>query len=145
MVQEYAGILSAEVEGTPYAGNFKEVDDSLVWEGEPRDLNGLQIKLGHHGKLLHAGEDVEPAVSITLDGKPVSDAEVFNALIDADGETVLAKEVSTIYEPTSEDEPAHYAQGSLAVPKNVTKVVMRFRVIPSGTDGVTFDVPIAVE
>jgi len=145
VVQEYAGTLSAAVDGTPYAGNFMEVDDSLVWEGEPKEHAGLTIKLGHHSKLLHAGEEVEPAVSITLGGEAVSDAKVFNALFSADGETELAKEVATVYEPTTEEEPAHYAQGALAIPQGVTSVVIRFRVVPSGADAATFDVPVTVE
>ncbi|MEO2017976.1 MAG: hypothetical protein ABGZ53_26795 [Fuerstiella sp.] len=145
IVQEYGGTLSAAVDGTPYAGNFMEVDDSLVWEGEPKEHAGLIIKLGHHSKLLHVGEEVEPAVSITRDGEAVSDAKVFNALFSADGKTELAKEVATVYEPTTEEEPAHYAQGALAIPKGVASVVIRFRLVPSGADTVTFNVPVTVE
>ncbi|MEZ5940264.1 MAG: hypothetical protein R3C18_02655 [Planctomycetaceae bacterium] len=157
-VMEYEGTMSAEVDGTPYAGNFKEEahggashahshgeDDALVWEGEPKEHAGLTIKLGHHGKHLHAGEEVEPAVSITRGGEAVADAKVFNALFSADGQTELAKEVATVYEPTTEEEPAHYAQGALAIPKDLTSVVIRFRIVPSGADVVTFDVPVSVE
>jgi hypothetical protein len=156
-VMEYEGTMSAEVDGTPYAGNFKEEahghagghshgeDDALVWEGEPKEHAGLTIKLGHHAKHLHAGEEVEPAVSITRGGEAVSDAKVFNALFSADGKTELIEEVATVYEPTTEEEPAHYAQGTLAIPKGVTDVVIRFRVVPSGADAVTFDVPVTVE
>lgn len=157
-VMEYEGTMSAEVDGTPYAGNFKEEphgahsghghshgeDDALVWEGEPKEHAGLTIKLGHHGKHLHAGEEVEPAVSITRGEEAVSDAKVFNALFSADGKTELVKEVATVYEPTTEEEPAHYAQGALAIPKSVTGVVIRFRVVPSGADAVTFDVPVTI-
>lgn len=162
IVQEFQGTISAEVDGTPYVAEFKESPhgaegdghthshahgdaDALVWEGEPRKLADLQIQLGHHGKHLHAGEDVEPAVSITRDGKPVSDAKVFNSLLSADGETELAKEVATIFEPTTKDEPAHYAQGALAIPKDVKKVIIRFRIVPAGGDAATYDVPLAVE
>jgi hypothetical protein len=66
-------------------------------------------------------------------------------LFSADGRTELTKEVATVYEPTTQEEPAHYAQGALAIPKGVTKVVLRFRVLLSGADAVTFDVPITVE
>lgn len=156
VVQEFAGTISAEVDGTPYVAEFKEEahgagghshgeDDALVWEGKPVEHAGTHLLLGHHGKHLHAGEEVEPAVSITRDGKPVTDAKVFNALVSADGETVLAKEVPTIFEPTTEDEPAHYAQGALAIPKDVKKVAIRFRVVLTGEEAKTFDVPISVE
>ncbi len=160
IVQEFQGTISAEVDGTPYVGEFKESahgsgghahghthgeDDALVWEGEPRKQADMQIQLGHHGKHLHAGKEVEPAVSITRDGKPVSDAKVFNSLLSADGETVLAKEVATIFEPTTKDEPAHYAQGALAIPKDTKNVIIRFRVVPSDGDAATYDVPVTVE
>ncbi len=157
-VMEYEGTISGEVDGTPYAGNFKEEphdhashghshgdEDALVWEGEPKQHGDLVILLGHHGKHLHAGEEVEPAVSITIGGVAVSDAKVFNALFSADGKTELAKEVATVYEPTTKEEPAHYAQGALAIPKGATSVVIRFRIVPSGADAVNFDVPVAVE
>ena len=156
IVQEFQGTISGDIDGTPYVGEFNEEahgagghthgeDDALVWEGEPVEHAGTQLLLGHHGKHLHAGEEVEPAVSITRDGKPVTDAKVFNALVSADGKTVLAKEVPTIFEPTTEDEPAHYAQGALAIPKDVKKVAIRFRVVLSGEEAKTFDVPVTVE
>ena len=155
IVREFAGSISAEVDGTPYVGEFVEEahghghshgeDDALVWEGKPVEHSGTTLLLGHHGKHLHAGEEVEPAVSITRDGKPVDDAKVFNALLSADGLTVLADEVATVYEPTTEDEPAHYAQGALAIPKDVTKVVIRFRIVLAGEEAKTFDIPVAVE
>ncbi|MHC4879854.1 MAG: hypothetical protein ACYTGL_25660 [Planctomycetota bacterium] len=160
IVQEFAGTMSAEVDGTPYVGEFEEhahgagghahghshgEDDALVWEGDPVEHSGTTILLGHHGKHLHAGEEVEPAISIVRDGEPVSDAKVFNALLSADGETVLAEEVATVYEPTTEEEPAHYAQGGLAIPKDAKKVVIRFRIALPGEEAKTFDVPIDVE
>jgi hypothetical protein len=155
-VMEYEGIISAEVDGTPYAGNFKEEahghhhghshgeDDALVWEGEPKEHAGLVIKLGHHGKHLHAGEEVEPAVSITRDGQPVSDAKVYNSLYSTEG-AELAKEVATVYEPTTEEEPAHYAQGGLMIPADLSKVVIRFRIVPADGEAVEYDVPVTVE
>ena len=116
--------------------------DALVWRGEPREHEGLQILLGHHGEHLHAGEAVEPAVSITRDGKPVGDVKVFNSLLSADGKTVLAKEVATVFEPTTEDEPAHYAQGALTIPKGVEGVIIRYRIVMSDAVEVTFNVSV---
>lgn len=158
VVQEYAGTMTGVIDGTPYSGDFKEEahgqgghshshgdDDALVWRGEPRTYAGLEIQLGHHGKQLHAGEEVEPAVSITYDGQPVSDAKVFNSLLSADGKSVLAEEVATVFEPTTEEEPAHYAQGALSIPQGVDKVVIHFRIALVSDDVVTFNVPVAVE
>ena len=126
-------------------GHAHGEDDALVWQGEPREHAGLLIQLGHHGKHLHAGESVEPAVSITRDGQPVDDAKVFNLLLSVDGQTIPSEEVATVFEPTTEDEPAHYAQGPLSIPKGVGKVVIRFRIVAPDADEVTFDVPIDVE
>lgn len=156
-VKEYEGVMSTAIDGTPYAGNFSEEahgeghshshsgDDALVWEGEPKQFAGMTIKLGHHGAHLHAGEEVEPAVSITKDGKPVDNVKVFNALITKDGSEVLAKEVGTVYEPETSEEPAHYAQGGLKIPADAKAVAIRFRIVPAEGDPVTYDVPITVE
>ncbi len=156
-VKEYEGTMSAAIDGTPYAGNFTEEahghehghshsgDDALVWEGAPKEHAGMTIKLGHHGAHLHAGEEVEPAVSITKDGKPVDNVEVFNALVTKDGSQVLAKEVATVYEPETSEEPAHYAQGGLKIPADAKEVAIRFRIVPAKGEPVTYDVPIKVE
>jgi hypothetical protein len=119
--------------------------DALVWKGDPRKAGDLQILLGHHGEHPHAGETVEPAVSITRNGKPVADLKVFNSLLSADGKTVLAAEVATVFEPTTDDEPAHYAQGALAIPKGVDGAVIRYRISTSDSVDVTFDVSIVFE
>ncbi len=115
-------------------------DDALIWRGESIEEAGLVIRLGHHGTHLHAGEEVEPAVSITRDGEAVSDAKVFNALYSADGTTELAKEVATVYEPTTADEPAHYAQGAQSIPKGVIKGVTLFRIVPAAADAGDYDI-----
>lgn len=144
--KSYRGKLTHEHEGGHgHAGHAHGEDDALVWRGEPREHAGLQVQLGQHGKHLHAGEAVEPAVAITRDGQPVSDAKVFNSLLSEDGETVLAEEVATIFEPTTKDEPAHYAQGELLVPKGSSKVVIRYRIATADGDEATFDVPVEVE
>lgn len=158
VVKEYSGTIVGVIDGTPFSGDFEEEahddgghahshagNDALVWEGEPKKHSGLLIQLGHHGQHLHAGEEVEPAVSIARGGKPVADAKVFNALVSADGETVLAKEVATVYEPATKTEPAHYAQGALAIPAGVAKVILRYRIVIADGEPVTFDVPVDVE
>lgn len=159
-VVDFDGTVLGLIDGKPSQGEFSEsdggahghshghshgADDALVWEGEPKEHAGLVIKLGHHGKHLHAGEEVEPAVSITKDGEPVSDAKVFNALVSAGDNTVIAKEVPTVYEPTTAEEPAHYAQGGLMIPADSKQVIIRFRIVPSGGEEVSYDVPVSVE
>lgn len=158
-VADFDGAVLGLIDGKPSQGEFSEsenggghahshahgADDALVWKDGPKTHNGLEIKLGHHGQHLHAGETVEPAVSITRDGQPVSDAKVFNSLLSGDKGTVLAEEVATIFEPTTPEEPAHYAQGALAIPKDGKQAVIRFRIVPADGDEATFDVPIQVE
>ena len=119
--------------------------DALVWRGETREHMGLQIQLGHHGKSPQAGQMLEPAVSISRDGKPVPNLKVFNSLMSADGKTVLAEEVATVFEPTTKSEPAHYAQGALAIPKDVDGVIIKYRISTSDAVDVTFNLPIAFE
>jgi predicted small lipoprotein YifL len=149
--------LNVLIGGKPYTGDVAAHDhaaghshshagdDSLVWRHED-DEQGYHIALGHHGQTLHAGHAVEPAVGITLAGQPVADARVFNALLDADGKTVLAEEVATVYEPPSSFEPAHYAQGALRLPTAAQRVVIRYRVVlPEGHGEQAFDLPVEVE
>ena len=120
-------------------------DDALTWSKELKE-QGYDISLGYHGTSLLAGGKVEPAVQITRDGKPVADAKVFNALLEANGKTVLAEEVATVYEPPSSDEPSHYAQGALKIPPGTREAVLRFRIIlPEGKGERTYDVPVAVK
>jgi hypothetical protein len=126
-------------------GNADADADTLMWRKEVSE-QGYNIALGHHGVSLLAGGKVEPAVQITRDGKPVADAKVFNALLDADGKTVLAEEVATVYEPPSSDEPSHYAQGALKIPPATRQVILRFRVVlPEGKGERTYDVPVPVQ
>lgn len=157
VVQEYEGTITGVVDGTPYTAEFKEEahdhahgghshgeDDALIWVGEPQQYEGMEIKLGHHATELHAGEEAEPAVSITRDGQPVSDAKVFNSLLSADGGTILAEEVATVFEPTTPEEPAHYAQGGLLIPKGTTSAIVRFRIVPAGGSETTMEMPVTV-
>ncbi len=123
-------------------GHTHGPDDSLVWE-DTQTVGELEIKLGHHAAKLHAGSTVEPAVSITRGGEAVADAEVFNSLLAVD-EEVLAEEVPTIYEPETPDEPAHYAQGELAIPDDVRSVIIRFRIVADGEE-TTYDTVVPVE
>jgi hypothetical protein len=127
-------------------GHSHAGDDALIWRRDDIKHEGFDIQLGHHGKHLHAGKPVEPAVSITRNGKPVADAKVFNALVAADGKTELVGEVPTVYEPTTKDEPAHYAQGPLKVPEDSKSVIIRYRIVLPGDAGeVKEDVEIDIE
>ena len=147
--------LSLKIDGTQYSGEIVHDhdhahshahDDALVWRRKDIKHNGFVIKLGHHAAHLHAGERVEPAVSVTRDGEPVDDAEVFNALVSTDGTAVIAEEVATVYEPTADEEPAHYAQGALSIPPNMEEIAIRYRIVLPGDGGeLTQDVTIDLE
>jgi len=123
-----------------------EGDDALVWVEKDFEHAGVSISLGHHGEHVHAASMLEPSVMIMREGEPVADAQVFNCLVSADGNAVIREEVATVYEPESENEPAHYAQGKLHVPKGVDKVVVRFRIVLAGeSEDLTRDMTVEVE
>jgi hypothetical protein len=118
-------------------------DDALVWRQELKE-EGYEIALGHHGVTLLAGGTVEPALQLTRGGEPVADAQVFTTLLDSDG-NVLGEEVAAVYEPPTEEEPSHYAQGSLTIPAGTREAAIRFRlVLPQGGGERTFDVPVTI-
>jgi hypothetical protein len=144
----YAGAIEAADEGHSHValqGHSHAHDDALVWRKETSE-QGYDFALGHHGTSLLAGSEVEPAVQITRDGQPVAEAQVFNALLADDGETVLAEEVATVYEPPTSEEPAHYAQGALKIPPGTRQATIRYRIVlPEGKGERTFDVPVDVK
>ena len=120
-------------------------DDVLFWQREGIEEKGYQIRLGHHGVHVNAGHRLEPAVSISFGGEPVADAKVFNSLIAIDSEQVLATEVAAVYEPPTEAEPAHYAQGEIDVPQDLQRATIRYRIVLPGDAGeVIHDVPVLV-
>ena len=123
-----------------------EGDDALVWVSENIEHEGYLLALGHHGKQLHAASFVEPAVSITREGAAVADAKVYTGLISADGMQVIRQEAATVYEPESEDEPAHYAQVKLHLPKGSKQFLIRFRIVlPGAENELTRDITIEVD
>ncbi len=145
--KQYRGHIQHDHEDHDHgAAHHHEGDDALVWGQTDIKQGEYLISLGHHGKILHANELVEPAVSITRNGTPVSDAQVYNSLWSEDGKAMLAKELPTIYEPPTTGEPAHYAQGKLAIPQDVKRVVIRFRIaLPGYTAEVSHDLAVTVE
>lgn len=120
-------------------------DKTLVWRQELNEAD-YKIALGHHGVVIMAGSELEPAVLLTRGGEPVADAKVFNSLLDADGDSVLAEEVAAVYEPPAGEEPAHYAQGGLKIPPGTREAILRFRIVlPNGGGERSFDVPVPVQ
>jgi hypothetical protein len=97
--------------------------------------------------VVQTGHDLEPAVSIEHDGKPLSDAKVFVSLLAADRKNaLLAKEKLMIYEPATSEEPAHYAQAFLKVPAHSDRVIIRYRIeLPHGAGSESYDIPIHTE
>ncbi len=117
-----------------------EGDDALVWQRSDLEYEGYVISLGHHGKQLFAGHEAEPAVMITKNGEPVADAKVFVTLLDAAGEDVITEEQPTVYEPTTAEEPAHYAQASVKMPAGAAELTLRYRIELSETSEFSQDV-----
>ncbi len=119
-------------------------DDVLVWQRADLEYEGYVISLGHHGKQLFAGHEAEPAVMITKNREPVADAKVFVTLLDAAGEGVITDEQATVYEPATEEEPAHYAQASVEMPADATELTLRYRIELSEASEFTQDIIVQV-
>lgn len=127
-------------------GHTHEGGDELIWAMEGLEHAGYILNLGHHGIRVLAGHNVEPAVSIQRDGTDVDDAEIFISLVSVDDNQTLAEEKGTIYEPKTDAEPAHYAQGKLAVPEGLERVIIRYRIkFPQDGSEETFNVPVTVD
>lgn len=109
-------------------GHHHAAGDKLVWPLKDVEHEGYLISLGHHGDHFHGGDMIEPAAIVTRDGQAVSNARVFNALVSEDGQKVLVDEVAAVFEPETDHEPAHFAQGELQIPKGVTVFLIRFRI-----------------
>ena len=130
------------------ADHWHEPGDELVWESKEKlgDL-GIDLWLGHHGDHFHAGDKIEPSVAIMKDGKPLADAKVFNQLVDPDDpEKTITEEVATVYEPETEEEIAHYAQGDLKIPADAESkgCVIRFRIEIPEAESLTRDIEVKV-
>lgn len=135
---------AAQVGSEPH-GHSHEQSDELFWHREDIQAGDCQIKLGQHGTLAHAGHDFEPAVWIERDGAPVENAQVFVSVYDSKFEKVFTQEAAMVYEPPTDEEPAHYAHAKLLVPAKVKTAGLRYRIVFS--DGVehAYDVQFPVE
>ena len=103
------------------------------------------IRLGQHGLVVQSGMELEPAVSIDRDGRSVSDAKVYASLLDENGKKILAQQQQAIFEPATEEEPAHYAQDFLFVPEDAKKVTIRYRIDLVNGSTTTRDILIQTE
>jgi len=119
-------------------------DDALFWQREGIEHDGALVSLGHHGAHIHAGEELEPAVSVTRDGQPVADARVSFSLVDQQGGEVAGPAAAT-YEPPTDEEPAHYAMAKLLVPGDAARITIRYGVELSGGEPLVRDVTVPVE
>jgi len=116
----------------------------LLWH-EDILFEGNTIRLGQHGLVVQSGMELEPAVSIDRDGRPVSDAKVYASLLDENGGKILAQQQQAIFEPATEEEPAHYAQDFLFVPEDAKKVTIRYRIDLVNGSTTTRDILIQTE
>jgi len=75
----------------------------------------------------------------------VADAKVFNQLVDpGDATKSITEEIATVYEPQTEEEIAHYAQGDLKIPAGGKGCVVRFRIEIPGADPLTRNMEVKV-
>jgi len=142
--QEETGTVPPPEDATPKTEvetHTHDESDVLVWKQIDIQDGDYVLSLGHHGEHFHSGDDIEPAVRITKDDADVADAIVHNCLVAEDGETVIAEEKATVFEPKTDDEPAHYAQGALTIPKDTEEFLVRFRIrLPGGDVDSIYDI-----
>ena len=119
--------------------------DALTWFKKELMHEGYELNLGLHGPHLHAGEAAEVAVEVKKDSEPVSDAKVFVTLLDGDAENVIVEEQATVFEPTTPEEAAHYAQAELAIPQDAGQVTIRYRIEFTDADEFSSNVLMPVE
>ena len=143
-----AGPAAAHSAGTAeeeHHHHHHEESDSLFWQRQDLKVGDYLVSLGHHGPHLHAGEPSEPAVAITKDGTPVTDAAVFVTVLDAAGQKVLVPETAQTYEAPSGNEPGHYAC-EVTVPVEAHEVTLKYRVkLPGVEQDFVKEVPVEAE
>lgn len=86
------------------------------------------LSLGHRGAEFQGGDAIEPAVKIMKGDVEINDAVVHSSLVAEDGETVLAEERLSDFAATTDEEPAHYATGTLTIPEDTQTFLIRFRI-----------------
>jgi hypothetical protein len=123
-----------EVSAAVQTGHTHGDADKLVWVRSDIEDGDFLISLGHHGEHFHGGDEIEAAVSISRGGEDVSNAVVHNSIVTEEGETVLCDEQATVFEPKTDEEPAHYAQGGLTIPQETPRFLIRFRIQLPGVD-----------
>lgn len=116
----------------------------LMWH-EDIAFEGCAVRLGQHGLVVQSGTELEPAVSIERDGQPVTDAKISVSLLDAEGKKTIAEPQRAVFEPATEEEPAHYAQDFLFVPEEAKKVTIRYRIDLVNGSTTTRDILIQTE
>ena len=116
----------------------------LMWH-EDIAFEGCAVRLGQHGLVVQSGTELEPAVSIERDGQPVTDAKISVSLLDAEGKKTIAEPQQAVFEPATEEEPAHYAQDFLFVPEEAKKVTIRYRIDLVNGSTTTRDILIQTE
>ena len=138
---------AATQDGSPAeVAHTHEPGDELVWESKEKIADiGIELWLGHHGNHFHAGDMIEPSVAIMKDGKAYADATVYNRLVDPNDPTKsITDEVAAVYEPETEEEIAHYAQGDLKIPADAEACVIRFRIESLEIGSLTRDIKVKV-
>ncbi|MEZ6043921.1 MAG: hypothetical protein R3C20_25805 [Planctomycetaceae bacterium] len=147
-----AGCADSDRQQTPVGGVPAEMSDGAhghshaegderVWVKQDVEVNGYLVQLGHHGDHFHIGDSIEPAAAISKDGVDVSDAVLFNSVVACADEKVLVEQVPMVFEPRSDAEPAHYAQGSLVIPETDQALCIRFHItFPGADDAVDFKI-----
>ena len=117
--------------------------DELVWVKKDIEHGGYKITLGHHGKDFHFGDEIEAAAMITKNGKDIGDAVVSNCLLAEGDKKVLVEEKALVFEPETDEEPAHYAQAAMKIPEGAEHFLVQFKIkFPGEETTATFEIEV---
>ena len=109
--------------------------DALHWPKKDVEHSEFSVSFGHHGNHWHGGEQIEPAVAIARQGKDIGDAKVVCQLLDGDVAIGLAEDM--VFEPKTDEEPAHYAGAKLTFPENEKNYLVRFEILLDGSEKIS--------
>lgn len=100
----------------------------MVWAQSDIREGDFVLSLGHRGEEFQGGDSIEPAVRIMMGDVEIKDAVVHSSLVAEDGEIILAEERLSDFAATTDEEPAHYATGTLKIPEDTQTFLIRFRI-----------------
>jgi hypothetical protein len=118
----------------------------IVWAQTDLDHQGASINLGYRARSA-ADSTIRAVASVVRDDEPVASAMVFVDVVststDETAASTAAGEKATVYEPATDDSPAHYISEPVSLPAGSKDLALRFRIVlPEAEDDFVHQVPL---